>query len=219
MERARHDRSTTYVGVYGGRGKGVLGFYRAISSPSSASCCCHRAMRHSNRAKDAPRSSPIGCNAAWHMRIPLHKREHQLHRWRESDGAIREATSPTRAAQKRHTANHRCVRVCKSARKSISPLIQLLQWRASDREQQQHLDLERAAKQKTQTGLRDPTSCLLPTSHPTTPEITARLGARSIDRRCLLTQCRSRCTVLEGDGLFGVTGCCGCGCCGGCRSP
>jgi len=110
---ARHDRSTTYVGVYGGRGKGVLGFYRDISSPSSPSCCCHRAMRHSNGAKDAPRSSPIGCNVAWHMRIPLHKREHQSHRWRESD-----------RAEETHGQPSMCVG--SSARGGVSPLIQLL---------------------------------------------------------------------------------------------
>ena len=51
--------------------------------------------------------------------------EHQSPRWRGSDGAIREATSPTRAAQKRHGQPSMCVGA--SARGRVSPLVQLLQ--------------------------------------------------------------------------------------------
>jgi len=51
--------------------------------------------------------------------------EHQSPRWRGSDGAIREATSPTRAAQKRHGQPSMCVGA--SARGRLSPLVQLLQ--------------------------------------------------------------------------------------------
>ena len=103
---ARHDRSTTYVGVYGGRGKGVLGFYRDISSPSSPSCCCHRAMRHSNGAKDAPRSSPIGCKVARHM----HPSSQASISRRDGEGAMGRFARPRapREQHRRDTANHRC---------------------------------------------------------------------------------------------------------------
>jgi len=84
---ARHDRSTTYVGVYGDRGRGWASI-ETHHRRHPSSCCCN-AMRYSNGAKDAPRSSPIGFKVAWHVRIPLHKRENKLHRWRGSDGAKR----------------------------------------------------------------------------------------------------------------------------------
>jgi len=51
--------------------------------------------------------------------------EHQSPRWRGSDGAIREATSPTTAAQRRHAQPSMCVGA--SARGRVSPLVQLLQ--------------------------------------------------------------------------------------------
>jgi len=57
--------------------------------------------------------------------VSLFTSEHQVPRWKGSDGAIREATSPTRAAQKRHGQPSMCVGA--SPRGRLSPLMQLLQ--------------------------------------------------------------------------------------------
>jgi len=113
LERGTIDRSTTYVGVYGDRGKGVR-LYR----DSSSSCYCHRAMRHSNGARDAPVSSLIGCKVARHLRIPLHKRASdaamERERWGDSRGHEPHESS---TEETRPTID---VRGCKCARKSIS---------------------------------------------------------------------------------------------------
>ena len=97
---ARHDRSTTYVGVYGDRGKGL---YRDLSS----SCCRHLAMRHSNGARDAPVYSLIGCKVARHMRIPLHKRASVAAIETEPWGRFARPRA-SREQHRRDTANHRC---------------------------------------------------------------------------------------------------------------
>ena len=113
LERGTIDQRRTWE--YGDRGKGV-GLYRDLSS--SLSCCRRRAMRHSNGAKDAPISSPIGCKVARHLRIPLHKRASvaamERERWGDSRGHEPHESS---TEETRPTID---VRGCKSARKSIS---------------------------------------------------------------------------------------------------
>jgi len=112
LERGTIDQRRTWE--YGDRGKGVC-LYRDLSS-SSSSCCCHRAMRHSNGARDAPISSLIVCKATRHMRIPLHKRASvaamERERWGDSRGHEPHESS---TEERRPTID-----VCKSARKSIS---------------------------------------------------------------------------------------------------
>jgi len=113
LERGTIDQRRTWE--YGDRGKGV-GLYRDLSS--SLSCCRRRAMRHSNGAKDAPISSPIGCKVARHLRIPLHKRASvaamERERWGDSRGHEPHESS---TEETRPTID---VRGFKSARKSIS---------------------------------------------------------------------------------------------------
>ena len=109
----RHNRSTTYM--WERARSRVLGLYRDLS-PSS--CCRRRAMRHSNGARDVPRSSLIGCKVARHMRIPLHKRASVAamarERWGDSRGHEPHESS---TEETRPTID---VRGCKCARKIIS---------------------------------------------------------------------------------------------------
>jgi len=94
-----------------------LRLYRDLSS--SLSCCRRRAMRHSNGAKDAPRSSPIGCKVARHM----HPSSQASISRRDGEGAMGRFARP-RAPQKRHGQPSMCVGA--SPRGRVSPLIQLL---------------------------------------------------------------------------------------------
>ena len=73
----RHDRSTTYMGVYGDRGS------------------------------NAPRSSPIGCNVAWHSASLFTSESISCI---DGEGAMGRFATPRapREQHRRDTANHRC---------------------------------------------------------------------------------------------------------------
>ena len=120
LERGTIDQRRTWE--YGGRGKGVM-MYRDTYRH-------HRhhlvvVVRCDTRTAQGMRQYPHRLSAEWlGICASLFTSERQSPRWRGSDEAIREATSPTRAAQKRHGQPLMCVGATPRGR--VSHLMQLL---------------------------------------------------------------------------------------------